>query len=61
MACAFKPAVLKLFGCWAKFATLSASTGLTIFRIEKKNSRHNINHVCVYCYLFSLFGNMFAI
>ena len=61
MACAFKPAVLKLFGCWAKFATLSASTGLTIFRIVKKNSRHNINHVCVYCYLFSLFGNMFAI
>ena len=28
-------AVLKLFGCWAKFAITSASTGRTILRIEK--------------------------
>ena len=25
-----------------------------------KNSRHNINHVCVYCCLFFLLSNMFA-
>jgi len=29
------PAVLKLFGCWAKFAILPASTGRTILHIEK--------------------------
>ena len=32
----FTPAVPKLFGCWAKFATLSVSAGRTALCIEKK-------------------------
>jgi len=35
----FKAAVAKLFGCWAKFAILSASVGRTILRIDKKQNK----------------------
>ena len=43
------PAVPKLFGCWAKFAILSASAGRTILCIEnKKIQTHTTIHICIY-------------
>ena len=56
----FRSAVPKLFGCWAKFAILSAPAGRTIFCFEKKKyNTHNTSHICIF-YLFSLLVNMFA-
>jgi len=51
----FKAAVAKLFGCWAKFAILSASVGRTILRYRQKTKQKNtrITFVTfVHCNLF---------
>ena len=48
-AALYSTAVPKLFGCWAKFATLSVSAGQTALCIEKNKTKihtHNIGHVC---------------
>jgi len=60
----FTPAAPKFFGCWAKFAILSASAGRTNLCIEKKtkiakqkqknNNTLTITHVCIL--LFILFA-----
>jgi len=60
--CKLASAVPKLFGCWAKFATLSVSEGRTVLCIEKNKTKkhtHNIRHVCTLQF-FSVFDNMCA-
>jgi len=52
-----RPAVPKLFGCWAKFATLSVSADCFVH--WKKIHTHNLRHVCTLQF-FSVFGNVFA-
>ena len=65
----FTPAAPKRFGCWAKFAILSASAGRTNLCIEKKQKLQNkskktttrsLSLTFVYCYLFYLLRHMFA-
>ena len=51
-------AVPKLFGCWAKFATL-VSAGQTALCIEKNKTKihmHNIGHVCTLHFFFKCNG-----
>ena len=49
----YRAAVPILFGCWAKFAILSASEGRTILYSAKQERTHIILIAFVYCYLFS--------
>jgi len=52
----FTVAVPKLFGCWAKFAILSASAGQTILCIESKKNTTRMTLVTFVNFLFIFFA-----
>ena len=48
-----KPAVPKLFGCWAKIAISSASAGrTTLYRKQKQYNTHKTSHVYIFVFIF---------